>query len=102
MAEQEKLREMLEQSDISRENYEEILTEHQNLMMKLITDIEAQKEKESLDIIDKLKKRIDTLESYERVMMGDNTVPNEPAKKGGFLLGTINQPAINKQGFMLQ
>ena len=64
MAEQERLRDLLEMEQVPKAIYREVLTKHQELMIKLINDIEARKEKATNETIENLRNKVLALESF--------------------------------------
>lgn len=65
MAEQEKLKAMLTQAAVPQETYDTIMAQNQELIARLVNDIEEQKEKEKQDVIESLRRRIEHLESLQ-------------------------------------
>ena len=66
IADQKKLKQMLEKARVSPQDYEEILNQHQNLMARMINEVDAQKEKAKIDMVEKMAKRIQFLESLDK------------------------------------
>ena len=76
MADQEKLQELLESENIPKEVYKDVLEKHQELMIRLITDIEARKERSMSDIIENLRNKVQQLQGISQ-RAGIPMLPNQ-------------------------